>query len=152
MHVLLLYAAANITSVEITGLSPNLSFYCPNDTLVYTCESESVVPSGPDFLGWYIDQEFAGILYFPRSEGLPPPVGSAMTDPNTGAVVKLTVVEADHWVTTLTVTNPGSSFRMNPVTPRCADNIVSDELTLSALGERQRFTSVCLDERGCAAF
>lgn len=123
------------------GFSPDPSLYCPNDTLVYTCES-SRVTSGPDFLGWNINFEFARILYFQRSGGVPPLLGSTMIDPNTGAVVELTVVEADHWICTLTITHPGSSFTNNPVNLVCADNTASDTRTLSALGELHNTSQV----------
>ena len=116
--------------MEIIGLSPDPSFYCPTDTVVYTCETTT--PAGPTFLEWSIPEESA-VLRFTFSGGVPPPVGETRTI--AGAVAELIVVEANRWVSTLTITNPGSSFTSIAFTVRCADSSGSDNQRLSVLGK-----------------
>ena len=104
--------------------------YCPTDMVVYTCET-----GNPTALGWNIPGEFAQALDYSLFAGMPPPVGSPETEPNTGAVAHLTVVEANRWVSTLTITNPGSRLNASTVTVVCGDADEAVNTSLSAIGE-----------------
>ena len=64
-----------------------------------------------------------------------PFVGSTETDPSTGAVALLMVVEADLWISTLTIPNPSTNFTASTVTVVCADSTDTVSRHLSAIGE-----------------
>ena len=131
--------AASIVDVQITGLSMDPMLYCPTDMVVYTCET-----GNPTILVWNIPGEFAQPLDYAVFAGMAPPVGATETDPNTGAVARLTVVEADRWVSTLTITNPGSRLTASTVTVVCVDIDEAVNTTLSAIGETSFNYVICL--------
>ena len=90
------------------------------------------------FFQWNIPGEFASAPVSFSGFIATPSVGTSITDSNTGAGALLTVVEAERWVSTLTITNPGSSLSASTVTVTCTDNDgIPNSRTLSAIGESQ---------------
>ena len=83
---------------------------------------------------WNIPGEFdTAIIGFVRA-GAPPSVSDPpVTDAGTGAVARLTVVEDERWVSTLTIANLDAST----VSVTCADNDGTTMRELSDIGESQ---------------
>ena len=132
---------ATITAVQVAASSQDTDSYCPNDTaVVYSCEARTAPGTNVTLFQWSIPGEFASAPVLFSSLMGTPSVGVTITDSNTGAVANLTVVEAELWVSTLTITNPDSNLSANTVTVTCTDNdgpSQSDNRTLGTIGELQ---------------
>ena len=87
---------------------------------------------------WNIPGEFTtAIIGFFRLAARPSVADPPVTDASTGAVARLTLVEDERWVSTLTIANPGSNLTASTVSVTCADNDGTTMRTLSAIGESQ---------------
>ena len=131
-----LYAAAIITSVaDLWAISGCKCLPPQRRSGIHTCQTVAPLPGS--FLAWNVPEEFSFPLSFTYFGDTPPAAGSSRTDPSTGAVARLTEVGVARWVSTLTITNAGSSFRADPVTIDCTDESIMNFRSLRALGELQ---------------
>ena len=129
---------ATITAVQVATSSQDTDFYCSTDTaVVYSCEARTP-GRNVSVIQWNIPGEFAtAIVGFIRF-GTPPSVSDPpVTDAGTGVVARLTLVEDERWVSTLTIADPGSNLNASTVSVTCADNDGPTMRTLSNIGESQ---------------
>ena len=128
---------ATITAVQVAASSQDTDSYCPTDTVIYSCEARTPGRNVAGIL-WNIPGEFTtanvGFIRF----GTPPSVSDPpVTDAGTGAVARLTLVEDERWVSTLTIANPGSNLNASTVSVTCSYNDGSTMRELSDIGESQ---------------